>query len=210
MMSYPTDLKSDAISGSNNEIEVPLQKRKSIVSIGIIILFVILAVSLLAMVVLEITAVDIAVHLDVKMIFIEFGITNVSIPVLIVLDAAVKAAKLKRVCTCPTVGKFVDYQVRRTRNKRGYTDTYAPKYRVFVNGRYEIRTVDSFGAKDRKLTTDTPMLVNPNGCEMIPENYSFWHNEASSLVAAGMFILFIIFAFLFIFKDAGLNLIFRT
>ena len=71
MMSYPTDLKSDAISGSNNEIEVPLQKRKSIVSIGIIILFVILAVSLLAMVVLEITAVDIAVHLDVKMIFSE-------------------------------------------------------------------------------------------------------------------------------------------
>jgi len=43
---------------------------------------------------------------------------------------------------------------------------YAPKYEIFINNRYEIRTLDDFRA-NKDFAEEIDLLANPDGYEII-------------------------------------------
>lgn len=113
---------------------------------------------------------------------IKSGIFIVLIPVLFllsfvgiiagfILSANIEDKRLKSVCTAEVTGHLVGYdsKIVRVHRKHGpnisYT-VYAPKYEIFINNRYEIRTLDDY-KKNQNFRQQVELLANPDGYEII-------------------------------------------
>ena len=72
-----------------------------------------------------------------------------------------------KVCKTRVRGRLVGYEKgkRYTKNHSSVT-VYAPKYEIFINNRYEIRTLDDF-RRDKDFAEEMDLLANPNGYEII-------------------------------------------
>ena len=72
-------------------------------------------------------------------------------------------------CKTQVRGRLVGYDKRRRSHKHHHYTVYAPKYEIFVNNHYEIRTVDNF-EKGKTWGEEINLLVNPEGYEAIEIN----------------------------------------
>jgi len=97
-----------------------------------------------------------------------------------------KREKLEEICTARVKGCLEGYEYRH-KNER----VFAPKYKIFLNGRYEIRTVDDFSFSERR-PLETDFLVNPNGYEMIFADNSYSQISAVCIIG-GMVIGIMLF-----------------
>ena len=75
--------------------------------------------------------------------------------------------KLEQICTARVKGCLEGYEYRHKHER-----VFAPKYKIFLNGRYEIRTVDDFSFSEKR-PLETDFLANPNGYEMIFADNSY-------------------------------------
>lgn len=75
--------------------------------------------------------------------------------------------KLEKICTARVKGCLEGYEYRHKHER-----VFAPKYKIFLNGRYEIRTVDDFSFSEKR-PLETDFLANPNGYEMIFADNSY-------------------------------------
>lgn len=114
-----------------------------------------------------------------------------------IIAGRMKRKYLAEVCTVPVQGHLVGYEERRRHTKHHYYYEYAPKYQIFINNRYEIRTVDNFTRRQNWPATAN-LLVKPDGYEMIPADKSSIPSNGSSngtiiaiiIILIGMFVVF--------------------
>ena len=72
-----------------------------------------------------------------------------------------------KVCKTRVRGRLVGYEKGKGYVKNHSSVTvYAPKYEIFINNRYEIRTLDDF-RRDKDFAEEMDLLANPNGYEII-------------------------------------------
>ena len=134
-------------------------------------------------------------------------------PVTGIIYPFIETARLKRVCTERAGGTLVDYAseyVRdyddETKSDRSYYK-YAPKYEIYINGHFEIRTLNDF-TRSKSSPRTIALLANPNGYEIIPATGKMSYSNKQS-VKAGITLL-IIFALIlaalaFFLPGLGLN-----
>ena len=72
-----------------------------------------------------------------------------------------------KVCKTRVRGRLVGYEKKRRSNEGQNYDVYAPKYEIFINGHYEIRTLDDF-SRSLDFTGEIELLANPDGYEIMP------------------------------------------
>ena len=89
----------------------------------------------------------------------------------IIVGGVMEDRRLKRVCTVPVTGHLVGYDTKIVRVHRRYGpdtyyNTYAPKYEIFINNRYDIRTLDNY-KKSSNFLQQRNLLANPDGYEII-------------------------------------------
>ena len=81
-----------------------------------------------------------------------------------------KRRYLEKVCTESVTGDLVGYAIWRKKVKKrrgsGYSMFYAPKYEIFINGRYEIRTIHAF-SREQKSPVRVKLLANADGYEIM-------------------------------------------
>lgn len=88
-----------------------------------------------------------------------------------VVSALMEDARKRRVCTVAVTGQLAGYDSKRTSYRRNngtrvhYT-VYAPKYKIFINNRYEIRTLDHY-TRNQNFAQQMYLLANPDGYEII-------------------------------------------
>lgn len=108
------------------------------------------------------------------LLFILLGLFFLSIMGIIIgisLESSMIKKRLKEVCTVHVTGHLVGYaskliHIHHKHRSSSYT-IYAPKYEIFINNRYEIRTLDDF-KEDKDFAEEMDLLANPNGYEIIP------------------------------------------
>lgn len=88
-----------------------------------------------------------------------------------VASAVMEDARKRRVCTVAVTGQLAGYDSKRTRYRRSNNTTvsytvYAPKYKIFINNRYKIRTLDCY-TRNQNFAQQMFLLANPNGHEII-------------------------------------------
>ena len=72
-----------------------------------------------------------------------------------------------KVCKIHVRGRLVGYEKSKGYRKNHSSVTlYAPKYEIFINNRYEIRTLDDFRA-NKDFAEEIDLLANPDGYEII-------------------------------------------
>ena len=72
-----------------------------------------------------------------------------------------------KVCKTRVRGRLVGYEKGKGYRKNHSSVTlYAPKYEIFINNRYEIRTLDDFRA-NKDFAEEIDLLANPDGYEII-------------------------------------------
>ena len=103
-----------------------------------------------------------------------------------------------RVCNTQVKGRLVGYERRRRSGKHRRYSVYAPKYEVYVNNRYEIRTVNDF-ERGQTWGNEINLLVNPSGYEAVPATRDDYPKRS-----AGEWISALVLA-VFIFQTAGKN-----
>ena len=98
-------------------------------------------------------------------------------------------------CKTQVRGRLVGYDKRRRSHKHHHYTVYAPKYEIFVNNHYEIRTVDNF-EKGKTWGEEINLLVNPDGYEAIPATKDdFPKRSAGEWIGALILAIFIIIVF---------------
>lgn len=112
-----------------------------------------------------------------------------------IIGPIVETRRLKRVCTVRVKGKLVGYAEkyvdnydRETRSGDSYYE-YAPKYEIYINDRYEIRTINDFtrGKGDPRMLE---LLANPDGYEIIPADGKMSYSGRAS-IKSGIILLVI-------------------
>lgn len=104
---------------------------------------------------------------------IFFGMLILLFIFLLVVTPLMDYFYLKRVCTCRSTGKFVDYEKRPVRIKTGkhsyktFTGYY-PRFLVDCNGKKQIRTYTSYSRSPQE-EPDKVLLFNPKGRELYEE-----------------------------------------
>ena len=84
----------------------------------------------------------------------------------IIASAIIEDKRLKSVCTVPVTGHLAGYVSHIRHTKHSHYRVYAPKYEIFINNRYEIRTLDNF-TRNQNFAQQLNLLANPNGYEII-------------------------------------------
>ena len=98
-------------------------------------------------------------------------------------------------CKTQVRGRLVGYDKRRRSHKHHHYTVYAPKYEIFVNNHYEIRTVDNF-EKGKTWGEEINLLVNPDGYEAIRATKDdFPKRSAGEWIGALILAIFIIIVF---------------
>lgn len=91
---------------------------------------------------------------------------------------------LKKKCTYRVVGRFVGYKRKTTHSEEGVHRVYVPQFFVNVNGRDEIRTFYRFSAvKKAKYQNWSNFKVNPNGWQLIPEDYGLKYEMLTIIIS---------------------------
>ena len=88
---------------------------------------------------------------------------------------------LKKVCTVWTEGTYAGYDTRIRSSKYGTYNIYAPKYEMFINGHYEIRTLDDF-SRSLDFAAKMDLLANPDGYEIMPADGSISHSGKRNII----------------------------
>ena len=100
-----------------------------------------------------------------------------------------------KVCKTQVRGRLVGYDKRRRSHKHHHYTVYAPKYEIFVNNHYEIRTVDDF-EKGKTWGKEINLLVNPEGYEAVPATKDDYpKRSAGEWIGALILAIFIIAVF---------------
>ena len=100
-----------------------------------------------------------------------------------------------KVCKTQVRGRLVGYDKRRRSHKHHHYTVYAPKYEIFVNNHYEIRTVDDF-EKGKTWGEEINLLVNPEGYEAVPATKDDYpKRSAGEWIGALILAIFIIAVF---------------
>ena len=98
-------------------------------------------------------------------------------------------------CKTQVRGRLVGYDKRRRSHKHHHYTVYAPKYEIFVNNHYEIRTVDDF-EKGKTWGEEINLLVNPEGYEAVPATKDDYpKRSAGEWIGALILAIFIIIVF---------------
>ena len=98
-------------------------------------------------------------------------------------------------CKTQVRGRLVGYDKRRRSHKHHHYTVYAPKYEIFVNNHYEIRTVDNF-EKGKTWGEEINLLVNPEGYEAVPATKDDYpKRSAGEWIGALILAIFIIIVF---------------
>ena len=84
-----------------------------------------------------------------------------------VVSEIMEDARKRRVCTAAVTGQLAGYDSQRRHSKHHHYTVYAPKYKIFINNRYEIRTLDRY-TRNQNFASQMFLLANPDGYEIIP------------------------------------------
>jgi len=93
---------------------------------------------------------------------------------------------LKKVCTVRTEGILEGYETRIRSSRSGTYNIYAPKYKMFINGHYEIRTLDDF-TRNLDFCVKMDLLVNPDGYEIMPADGRISHSGRTNILLIAIF-----------------------
>ena len=158
----------ESYSGGHRAVEVPIpkkMKKSEIVTLAFILIpflsmFLILGISSLF-----------GYNESFYVILICMLLSIVGAISSIIVGAVMEDRRLKRVCTVPVTGHLVGYDtkivhVHRKHGPDTYYHTYAPKYEIFINNRYDIRTLDNY-KKSSNFLQQRNLLANPDGYEII-------------------------------------------
>ena len=166
--------KQEYESVSKRAIEVPLPQRpklSAVITVGAVLLFFGLMLGLMAL----------GGH------FNGYSLVLVQLGGVVILAALSIAAPfidrhfLKKVCTVRTQGTYVGYDYRVRSSKYGTYNIYAPKYEMFINGHYEIRTLDDF-SRDLDFSVKMELLANPDGYEIMPADCSISRSGKRTII----------------------------
>ena len=151
-------------AGGYHAIEVPIDRSKENEDMIIIYLFLIpFVLGLLFAGIVEVFGVYGIVSFLMGLCFV---LSFVGLIAGIVISSERKNARLRNSCTVPVTGRLVGYDSRRTGSKHRHYMLYAPKYEIFINNRYEIRTLDRY-TTNQNFASQMFLLANPNGYEII-------------------------------------------
>ena len=179
---------------SNNAIEVPLPNKMSLSSKILLIAF---AVMFLSMLVLAILSSAIGWNGDsLTMLIVGIFVTGfITIAGSAMLGSWIDRRHDLRVCNTQVKGRLVGYERRRRSGKHRRYSVYAPKYEVYVNNRYEIRTVNDF-ERGQTWGNEINLLVNPSGYEAVPATRDDYpKRSAGEWISALVLAVFIILIF---------------
>ena len=200
------DYNSKNPNNPHNAVEIPLPKERTSV-FGILLLVCVL----IGIVIFMMAAVK---NQDILQKYgqnVLIGIAALMLygPVMAIIHPFVETNRLRRVCTQHVGGTLVghaskyvrDYDSENNRDNSYYK--YAPKYEIYINGRFEIRTLNDF-TRSRKDPRTLALLANPNGYEIMPATRKMSYSARQS-VKAGIIMLIIYaivaaFIFLFVFN----------
>ncbi len=176
----------------HNAIEVPLPKRR-ISYVGIFI-FILILIGLVFAAMESVKNPEFYEKYGnaVKLSFVFLLLYG---PVAGIISPFVETSRLKRVCTVRTGGTLVGYASQYVNNYDDETHTgesyykYAPKYEIYINGHFEIRTLNDF-TRSRSSPGTIALLANPDGYEIIPINGKMSYSNRQS-VKAGIALLVI-------------------
>ena len=183
--------------GGHNAVEIPLRDRTKLSMIIVLISFILIFV-----VTMVIGFLGTALNWDGNVLMVVmvtvFFIGFIGGGVGMVGSSAIDRKQLRKVCTTPVQGTLVGYDKHRRVHKRHHYNVYAPKYEIFINNRYEIRTIDDF-RKSKGWDDRINLLANAGGFEIIPATRADlpkFHIGISEIISA--IIIIAIFAYLLI------------
>ena len=109
--------------------------------------------------------------------------------------------QLKKVCSVPVKGQLVEYEQRsrstHTKHHHHHYYVYAPKYQIFINNRYEIRTLDDFTRTSNNRPESINLLANPNGYQIMPADGSISQSGKNTIRSFISAVIFFILLFIF-------------
>lgn len=184
-MNIKVNEKPDSVLKEYPTVEVPLPKGKS-VSRGLAWISLVIPCILFFLMFFIAHAVE---RLDTSLLVIlvfPFILSIIFLFLWAKIGLPQKRKKLEKICTVQVKGCLEGYEYRHKHDR-----VFAPKYKVFINGRYEIRTVDDFGFSERR-PLETDFLANPNGYEMIFADNSY-SNISVICIIGGMVIGIMLF-----------------
>lgn len=129
---------------------------------------------------------------------VSFFIGFLGIAFSMIFGSKLERHRSMRVCKTQVKGRLVGFEQQRRSGKKGHRYyVYAPKYEMFVNNRYEIRTINMFDRIQREWGDEINLLVNPDGYEAIPATKAdFPKLDTGELIGSIAVAIFIIVFFL--------------
>ncbi len=180
----------------HHAIEVPIQSRTSggRILLNIIVFLLIIAGGILV----ALKAVKDREFFETYRIQIisGFAVLVLWLPLTGIVSPFFENSRLKRICTVRTTGTLVgyaekyirDYDQENSRSESYYE--YAPKYEIYINGHYEIRTMNDF-TRNKGCPKTRELLVNPDGYEIMSADGRMSRSQKAS-IKAGIGLLLII------------------
>ena len=128
-------------------------------------------------------------------VFIGIAVLMLYGPVMGIIHPFIETSRLRRVCTERVAGTLVghasqyirDYDDENHRDNSYYK--YAPKYEIYINGHFEIRTLNDF-TRSKSDPRTLALLANPNGYEIMPATRKMSYSGRQS-IKAGIIMLII-------------------
>ena len=165
------DPMTRSYAGGHHAVEVPLSKKlKKSEMVGFLCFVIPFVLALVAMLLADVTGTRHS-FLGNILVPILFGCSFIGMIAGIIVSIIVEEVRLKKVCTVAVTGRLVGYetQMRYIHHKHRRSTSYpvyAPKYEIFINNRYEIRTLNNF-TKNQNFSQQLNLLANPDGYEII-------------------------------------------
>ncbi len=184
-------------SSEPNVVEVPLPKK---IKASDIILTLTGVIVILLLLVLSFMPMDYSVRIVVMP-----GLLGVAWAVMLILTIVspfIKRGRLQKVCLTPVTGELVGYDSRlmSRRHRHRYSQrhkVYAPKYQIFINGRYEIRTLDDF-TMSSKRPQEMELLANPKGYEIMPADRRISREGRNAIITSILFTIGLVILIFFV------------
>ena len=177
---YEQSKPSSAKKAFGRPVEIPLPKKIKLSDIILIAAFAV------------IFFMGIFVRLDESFPSVFELIAFLLVAIAVISAPFIDRYMLKKVCTVPTTGSLIEYASREHYGRFGSYTVYAPKYKIFINGHYEIRTLDDF-SQTSNFALSMKLLANPNGYEIMPADGKISNSGKTSIIAMICIIILILF-----------------
>ena len=151
----------------HNAVEIPLSRKMPLSTIILLSAFGSVFILMIVIGILSALLNWTGNGLMIVMMIIFFG-GFFTIAFSMIFGSAIDRHQAKKVCKTQVKGRFVGFMSERRKVKHGYRTYYAPKYEIFINNRYEIRTVNVFNSIKSNWGNEINLLVDPKGYEAIP------------------------------------------